>query len=408
MDCLFENFRLITLCETGQPYGLQENSAVVVRDGLIHWIGDRHDLPTLEGSPRKIDGAGKFLSSGLIDCHTHLVYGGSRADEWEMRLNGVPYEEIARQGGGILSTVRATREATEEELYHSANKRLQFLIRQGVTTVEIKTGYGLDLETELKMLRVINRLKTDSPIQVSRTLLAAHAVPPEFAGSPDQYIDLVCQEIIPAAAELCDAVDVFCESIAFDLNQTKRVFEAAQQANSQLGLKIHAEQLSHMGGATLAAEMNAMSADHVEYLQDADCRAMAKSGTVATLLPGAFYNLKEQQRPPVQSLREAGVPIAIATDANPGSSPVSSILLMAHMACTFFGLTPEESIRGLTVNAAKALRLESKTGTLEPGKRADFAAWDIDSPAELAYGIGHNPCAEVYVAGERIEAPSTG
>ena len=395
------------MCEN-IPYGLIHGNSILTRDGIIDWIGPENELPNQEMTSTIVDGAGKFLSPGLIDCHTHLVYGGSRADEWEMRLTGVPYEEIARRGGGILSTVTSTRNSTEDELFASALKRLQNLICQGVTTVEIKTGYGLDLETELKMLRVINRLRNESPIEVSRTLLAAHAVPPEFATRADEYVELVCGEIIPAAAELCDAIDVFCESIAFNVDQTRRIFEAAKRTRPELGLKIHAEQLTHLGGASLAAEMGAMSADHVEYLQPTDCQLMAKSNTVATLLPGAFYNLKETQIPPVGELRKASVPIAIATDANPGSSPVSSILLMAHMACTFFGLTPEESIRGLTENAAKALRLDAQIGSLEIGKRADFAVWDIESPAELAYGIGHSPCTGVYVGGIKIDAGQTG
>ena len=315
----------------------------------------------------------------------------------------MPYEEIARKGGGILSTVSATRSETEQELYQSAEKRLKFSMRQGVTTIEIKTGYGLDLTTELKMLRVINSLRDKMPVHISRTLLAAHALPAEYKDRADEYIELVCNEIIPAAAADCDAVDVFCESIAFDLTQTRRVFEAATTANASLGLKIHAEQLTHMGGASLAAEMNAMSADHLEFLQAADCEAMASAGTVATLLPGAYYNLKETQKPPVLSLRKAGVPIAIATDSNPGSSPVSSILLMAHMACTFFGMTPEEAIIGLTRNAAKALKLDANIGTLEVGKQADFAVWDIATPAELAYGIGHNPCSDVFIAGSQLD-----
>ena len=403
MDTLFKNYRLMTMLPDGKPYGLVDNSVILVCDGMINWIGPIHDLPTLRTEPRILDGRRQFLSPGLIDCHTHLVYGGNRDDEWEMRLNGVPYQEIAKKGGGILSTVSATRSETEQELFQSAARRLKVLMRQGVTTFEIKTGYGLDLQTELKMLRVINSLRDQLPVHVSRTLLAAHALPADYKGRADEYIDVVCNEIIPAAAADCDAVDVFCESIAFDLGQTRRVFEAAIAANPSLGLKIHAEQLTHMGGAALAAEMNAMSADHLEFLQTSDCKVMATTGTVATLLPGAYYNLNETQKPPVQSLRQAGVPIAIATDANPGSSPVSSILLMAHMACTFFSMTPEEAISGLTRNAAKALRLDSKLGTLEAGKQADFAVWDIDTPAELAYGIGHNPCTDVFIGGNRIE-----
>jgi len=402
MATLFKDFRLLTMCDNGRPYGAVDDWEILVGDGKIKSIGDSEKLLLLADETDVIHGHGRFLTPGLIDCHTHLVYGGSRADEWEMRLNGVAYEEIARRGGGILATVAATRMASEDELYETSSRRLNFLMRQGVTAFEIKTGYGLDLATELKMLRVINRLNDELPVHVSRTLLAAHAVPPEFTGKADEYVNLVCHEIIPAAAKLCDAVDVFCESIAFDLDQTRRVFEAAQKTNCDLGLKVHAEQLTHTGAAALAASMGAMSADHLEHLTAADCYAMAEAGTVATLLPGAFYNLKEQQKPPLETLRELDVPIAIATDANPGSSPVSSILLMAHMACTFFGLTPEAAIRGLTANAARALRLDETMGTLEVGKNADFAVWNIESAAELAYGIGHNPCVEIYIGGKRL------
>lgn len=393
MKTIFRDFHLLTMQPGGEPYGLVRNGAIVVEDGVVAWVGNAVDLPNTVAD-ETIDGNARFLSPGLIDCHTHLVYGGNRADEWEMRLNGVPYEEIAKRGGGILSSVAATRAASEDELVQSASKRLASLVSQGVTTIEIKSGYGLNTETELKMLRAAKRAAGEHNVSVSTTLLAAHAVPPKFADRPDEYINLICTETIPAAADLCDAVDVFCESIAFDLNQTQRVFEAAQHAG--LGIKVHAEQLSHMGGATLAAQMGALSADHLEYLAADDCRTLAVHGTVATLLPGAFYNLKETKKPPVESLRAAGVSMAIATDANPGSSPVSSILLMAHMACTLFGLTPEEAICGLTRNAAQALGMGSNRGQLAKGFDADFAMWDIQSPAELAYGIGHNPCVGTY------------
>lgn len=374
---------------------------MIVSNGAIRWVGPEDRMPSATGAT-VIEGNGRFLSPGLIDCHTHFVYGGNRADEWEMRLNGVPYEQIAQSGGGILSTVRATRAASEEELVESAKNRLLPLTRQGVTTVEIKSGYGLDTETELKMLSAAQQLEEELPLSVSPTLLAAHAVPPEYNGRADDYIDLVCNEIIPAAAEYCDAVDVFCESIAFSLEQTRRVFEAAEAADAHLKIKIHAEQLSYTGSAAMAAEMGALSVDHLEYLSEADCRVLAANGTVATLLPGAFYNLRETQKPPVAALRAAGVPIAIATDSNPGSSPVGSILLMAHMACTLFGLTPEEAILGLTRNAAQAIGASQVIGTLAESKVANFAVWDIDSPAELAYGIGHNPCVAVYHEGELV------
>ena len=401
MELLFKNFRLLTLSDR-DSYGVVDDSTIWVADGKIKWIGRDAERPYDLSYMESINGHGQFLSPGLIDCHTHLVYGGSRADEWEMRLNGVEYEEIARRGGGILSTVSATRAATEDQLYVSAAARLKNLMKQGVTAVEIKTGYGLDLDSELKMLRVINRLKQNFPIHISRTLLAAHAVPPEYSGQADAYIDLICDQIIPAAKDDCDAVDAFCESIAFSAEQVRRMFQATQAANDQLGLKIHAEQLTDQRGAVMAAEMNAMSADHLEYLAPGDCDELARAGVVATLLPGAFYNLKESQRPPVDALRSSGVEMAIATDANPGSSPVSSILLMAHMACTFFQLTPLEAIRGLTVNAAKALRLDDQMGHLAVGMNADFAVWNIATPAELAYGIGHNPCTATYVRGHRV------
>lgn len=398
---IFRGFRVMTMQSGGEPYGLQpEPTSVLVENGTISWVGPDANLPDLPNGTEVITGGGHFLSPGLIDCHTHLVYGGSRADEWEQRLLGVPYEEIARRGGGILSTVRATRAASEEQLLESASRRATHLLRQGVTTIEIKSGYGLDLETELRMLRVIERLRDEVPLNVSATLLGAHALPMEYSDRADEYIDLVCNEMVPAAAGLCDAVDVFCESIAFNLSQTERVFQAATDAG--LAIKVHAEQLSHTGAAALAARMGAVSADHLEYLSDSDCSVLAEHGTVATLLPGAFYNLRETQKPPVRELRQAGVPIAIATDANPGSSPVASVLLMAHMACTFFGLTPEEAIVGLTRHAARALKLDGSVGTIAPGSQADFAVWNISTPAELAYGIGHNPCVAVYRRGDLV------
>ena len=396
---LFQNFRLLTM-QTDKPYGMMDGHSLLVRDGKIEWIGADSEVADKAAGATVVEGQGKCLSPGLIDCHTHLIYGGNRADEWEQRLAGVPYEEIARRGGGILSTVKATRQATEDELFSTARKRLERFMSQGVTTVEIKSGYGLDLETELKMLRVARRLQTELPIRVQTTLLAAHAVPPEFTGNSDAYVDLVCDTIIPAAVELADAVDVFCESIAFTLSQTERVFRAAIDAG--LAIKVHAEQLSHTSAAALAAGMGALSADHLEHLSPDDCAILAEHGTVATLLPGAYYTLKETTCPPIASLREAGTIMAIASDANPGSSPMASILLVANMACSLFGMTAEESIAGLTCNAARALGLADQIGTLEVGKQADLVIWDIDSPAELAYGVGHDPCEVVYFAGQRI------
>ena len=317
-----------------------------------------------------------------------------------MRLSGVSYEQIARQGGGILSTVKATRETTSDQLYAAARSRVEFLMRQGVTTLEIKSGYGLDCDTELKMLQVATDLRDSMPIDIHRTFLGAHALPPEFQGQPNEYIDLVCGEMLTTVVDHCEAVDVFCEGIGFNLDQTRQVFEAAQKAGKHI--KVHAEQLSNLGGAKLAAEMNALSADHLEYLDEPAVKAMADAGTVAVLLPGAFYFIHETQKPPIDLLRKHHVPIAIATDANPGSSPVANLLLMANMACTLFGLTAEEALQGITRNAARALSIEDQVGTIEIGKRADLVGWQGNSPAELAYGIGHNPCQLVLKDGQVI------
>jgi imidazolonepropionase len=399
-ESLFTDFQLITMTEGPGPYGLVRDAAVLVRGGIIDWIGPASgfDLKAFPG--RIVQGEGRFLSPGLIDCHSHLVWGGSRADEWEQRLEGVSYEEIARRGGGILSTVDATRAASPESLYAAARSRIEHLMQQGVTTFEIKSGYGLDIETELKMLRVATDLRDSMPIDLQRTFLGAHAVAPEYRGRPDEYIELVCGEMMEAASYFCEAVDVFCEGIGFDLAQTRRIFEAAQSHGLQI--KIHAEQLSNLGGARLAAEMGALSADHLEYLDEKAIKAMAVSGTVAVLLPGAFYFIHETQVPPIELLRKHKVPMAIATDANPGSSPVANLLLMGNMACTLFRMTPEESIAGMTRNAAKALGWSDRIGTLEVGKQADMVEWDIGSPAELVAGIGHNPCKTVYKRGEVI------
>lgn len=390
-DRVYSGFNLLTFDDSvDDQWGLIENGALAIADGKIAWVGKATGLPDT-ASVGHTKGNGQFLSPGLIDCHTHLVYGGSRADEWQQRLQGVSYEEIARAGGGILSTVTATRAASEDELFESAKSRAESFIAQGVTSIEIKSGYGLDVESEIKMLRAANRLEQALPVTIHPTLLGAHAVPPEFKGDADSYIDLVVQEMIPAAKRLATSVDIFTESIAFNLEQTETVLSVAHHEGFRT--KIHAEQLSNMGGAKLAAELGAMSADHLEYLDEAGVEAMAQHGTVATLLPGAFYFLKETQKPPVELLRKYKVPIAIATDANPGSSPVANVLLMANMACTYFGLTPAEAIRGMTINAAKALDAEKEVGSLTVGKSADIACWEISSPAELAFAIGHNPCA---------------
>lgn len=403
IDSLWLNANLATMTP-GAPYGAVENGALAVSGGRVAYAGPGNQLPAdiRDGALQVHDAAGKWITPGLVDCHTHLIHAGNRAREFEMRLQGATYEEIARAGGGIISTVRATREATEEELYAQSKPRLLELIRAGATTIEIKSGYGLDLETELKMLRVASRFNNEFPISVQATYLGAHALPPEFAGQPDEYIDFVCDQVIPEIAKegLAVAVDAFCEGIGFSPAQTERVFKAAQAHG--LPVKLHAEQLSDLGGAALAAKYGALSVDHLEYLAEKDIPALAQSGTVAVLLPGAFYFLKETQRPPVEALRKAGVPMALATDANPGSSPTTNPLLMLNMGCTLFGLTPEEALAGLTINGAMALGLAATKGSLEPGKEADFVIWEIQHPAELAYRIGADPNHEVYCQGELI------
>ncbi len=400
VNVILKGFRCLTMCQSDDPYGWLSDAAIVIQDGRIHWLGPENELPSQPPNAQVIQGDGMLLTPGLIDCHTHLVWGGSRADEWEMRLSGVSYEQIARQGGGILSTVKATRQATSDQLYAAARSRVEFLMRQGVTTLEIKSGYGLDCDTELKMLQVATDLRDSMPIDIHRTFLGAHALPPEFKGQPNEYIDLVCGEMLTAVADHCEAVDVFCEGIGFNLDQTRRVFQAAQKAGKHI--KVHAEQLSNLGGAKLAAKMNALSADHLEYLDEAAVEALADAGTVAVLLPGAFYFIHETQKPPIDLLRKHHVPIAIATDANPGSSPVANLLLMTNMACTLFGLTAEEALQGITRHAARALSIEDQVGTIEIGKRADLVGWQASSPAELAYGIGHNPCQLVLKDGQVI------
>ena len=370
---------------------------VSVRNGLIEQV-----LPTAQAG--ELDGqvvrTGGVMTPGLIDCHTHLVYGGQRADEFEQRLEGASYEAIARAGGGILSTVRATRAASEDELYARSRPRLEALLRDGVTTVEIKSGYGLTTEDELKMLRVARRLGADLPVRVQSTFLGAHALPPEFKGDSDGYIDQVCHEMIPAAAAegLADAVDVFCEGIAFSVAQSERVFQAAQTHG--LPVKAHAEQLSNLGGSALTAHYRGLSADHVEWLDEPAVRAMAEAGTVATLLPGAFYTLRETRVPPIDLLRQHGVPMALATDGNPGSSPIFQLTLMLHMACTLFRLTPQEALQGVTANAAQALGLQDRIGRIAPGLAADLCVWDIESPNELAYAVQPGRLAQRIYSGQ--------
>ena len=381
--------QLATLEDNGAPYGLIENGALAMSGGQIAWAGPQQDLPDAFREAPREDLAGRLVTPGLIDCHTHVVFGGDRATEFEMRLNGASYEEVARAGGGIVSTVKATRAASLEDLVASALPRVDALLAEGVTTLEIKSGYGLDTETELTMLRAARQIARIRPVRVKTTFLGAHAVPPDYSGRPDAYIDEVAIPTLRAAHTegLIDAVDGFCEGIAFDTAQISRVFEAAQALG--LPVKLHAEQLSNLGGAKLAASYGALSADHIEYLDEAGVDAMAQAGTVAVLLPGAFYTLREMQAPPIDHLRARGVPMALATDCNPGSSPLESLLLTMNMACTLFRVTPEEALTGVTRHAAAALGL-TDCGMIRAGHRADLAVWDVQRPAELSYRIGAN------------------
>ncbi len=399
-DSLWVDLRLATMAPGGGRYGAVADAALAIAEGRIAWLGPRADLP---GRPERLaatvhEGGGRWMTPGLIDCHTHLVFGGDRAREFELRLEGASYEEIARAGGGIVSTVAATRAASEDALLEGARRRLAVLLREGVTTVEVKSGYGLDTESELKMLRVARRLGDDLPVSIATSFLGAHAVPPEFAGRQAAYVDLLCEEMLPAVARsgLADAVDAFCEGIAFTPAETERLFAAARGLG--LRVKLHADQLSDLGGAALAARFGALSADHLEYASDESVRAMAAAGTVAVLLPGANYFLREARKPPVAAFRAHGVPMAIATNCNPGSSPALSLLLMLSMAATLFRLTPEEALAGVTREAARALGLGDR-GVIALGKRADLALWDIADPAELAYWMGGNPCRAVVVNG---------
>lgn len=404
MSDVWLNARLATMVAGEDPYGLIEDGAVAVLDGRIAWVGPRRQLPPDWRGAIQHDCGGAWLTPGFIDCHTHIVHAGCRASEFEQRLNGVSYEEIARSGGGILSSVRATRAASDEQLQMQSRHRLRRLLAEGVTTVEIKSGYGLDTETECKMLRVASLLAEELRFRVSRTFLGAHALPPEYAGRADDYIDLVCKEMLPRIAKekLADAVDVFCEHIAFTPAQTERVFAAAKALG--LSAKLHADQLSDGGGAALAARHHALSADHLEYSSEKSVRALAKAGTVAVLLPGAYYMLRETQLPPIELMRKHGVAMAISTDCNPGTSPCVSLLLMLNMACTLFRLTPAEALAGVTRHAAKALGLQDVTGQLKVGLAADFALWDVGRPAQLAYAMGANPCVGRVLGGEWIRA----
>ena len=385
-DAVFLNADLATMRDGYDPI---QDGVLAIKNHRISWVGPRAQWR--EKAREEHDVRGAWITPGLIDCHTHLVYAGNRAHEFELRLKGATYEEIARAGGGILSTVKATRAASEDDLVSLAQKRLDQWAKEGATVIEVKSGYGLDRETELRMLRAARRLRG---VAVKTTFLGAHALPQEYNGRADEYVDLVCEVLAEAKKQnVVDAVDAFCERIAFTPEQTRRVFEKARSLG--LPVKLHADQLSDLGGAALAAEHRALSADHIEFSSEVGIKAMKAAGTVAVLLPGAFYFLKEKQLPPIEAIRRHGVPIALATDHNPGSSPLTSPLLVLNMACTLFRLTPEEALAGMTRNAAFALSIQATHGTLEVGKAADLAIWDIRSPAELAYAIGANPCMKV-------------
>ena len=402
---IWENARLATMQE-GQDanYGLIEDGALVVEGERLAWVGMRSEMPAQYRNGAVLhDAQHALITPGLIDCHTHLVYGGHRANEFELRLNGASYEDIARAGGGIKSTVQATRLATEAQLFGAASKRLTNLLKEGVTTLEVKSGYGLSLAQEAKCLRVARQLAQHHPVQIKNTFLGAHAVPPEFQDNPDAYIDSVVAMIEPLKAEcLVDAVDAFCDRIGFTYSQTEKVFKEAQRLN--LPVKLHAEQLTDSHGASLAAKYGALSCDHLEWLSEEGAVAMAKAGTVAVLLPGAFYFLRETKLPPIELLRQHQVPMAISTDSNPGSSPCTSILLMLNMACTFMRLTPQEALAGVTRIAAQALGLKDR-GALNEAQRADFVLWDVKHPAELAYAFGSNPCLSTVWGGRVRETP---
>lgn len=391
------------LCAPDVPVGAGEPACIAVEHGRIAWVGPRAAVPTAFAHLPRQRGAGRLATPGLVDCHTHLVYGGERSHEFALRLAGASYEEIARAGGGILATVSATRAASEDELLAQALPRLQQLLAEGVCAIEIKSGYGLDLAHERRQLRVARQLGAHCGVTVRTSFLGAHALPPEYAGRSQAYIDLVCNEMLPAlAAEgLVDAVDAYCERIAFSLAETEQVFRAARHLG--LPVKLHAEQLSNMEGAALAARHGALSCDHIEHLSTQGIAAMRAAGTVAVLLPGAFHTLRDTQRPPIAALRAAGVPMAVATDHNPGTSPCLSLLLMANMACTLFGLTVPEALAGITRHAARALGLQHTHGLLAAGRPADFVLWPVQHAAELPYWLGHKPCCGIVRQG-RIAA----
>jgi imidazolonepropionase len=390
-DRIWHNARLATMQENLPDLGVVEPGLIAARDGRIAYAGAQSDFPGDADAVERIDCAGRWITPGLVDCHTHLVFGGNRAHEFELRLKGASYEEIARAGGGIVSTVAATRSASEAELVAGALPRLDAMVREGVTTIEIKSGYGLNTETELRQLSAARALGRVRPIAVRTSFLGAHALPPEASGDKDRYIDLVCREMLPAVAQsgLADAVDAFMEGIAFSRDQTARVFQAAKAQG--LPVKLHADQLSNLGGASLAAEYSALSADHLEHTDEAGAQTMAAAGTVAVLLPGAFYFIRETTKPPIEHFRAHGVKMALATDCNPGSSPLTSLLLTMNMGATLFRMTVAECLSGVTREGARALGLLGEAGTLETGKWCDLAIWDIERPAELVYRIGFNP-----------------
>lgn len=402
-DSLWINARMATM--TGNGYGILEDGALGIKEGRITWVGPMSELRDVPDhiAPKVHDAGGKWMTPGLIDCHTHLVYGGNRSNEFALRLAGKSYEEIAKSGGGINATVRATREMSEEELFRASEKRLRAFLKEGVTTIEIKSGYGLDTENEIKMLRVARKFAHAYAVNIYTTFLGAHSLPPEYAGRADDYIAMVCDDTLPAIARehLADAVDGYCESIAFTPDQMMKLFTAAGRLG--LPVKLHAGQFSDMGGAELAARYKALSADHLEYVNEDAIGAMARAGTVAVLLPGAFYTLKEKQKPPVDVFRQYNVPMALATDCNPGTSPVCSLLLMMNMGCNVFGLRAEEALLAVTAHAARALGAGDRLGTLEAGKIADMALWDISHPSELVYHLGYNPCIGVIFHGQFME-----
>ena len=389
-DRVWIKARLATLAEGAPGLGVVEDGVIAAREGRIVYAGPAHEAPAFDAA-ETVRCEGRWIMPGLIDPHTHLIFGGDRAQEFELRLAGASYEEIARAGGGIVSTMKATREATEDQLVAAALPRLDALIAEGLTTIEVKSGYGLSLEHELKSLHAARALAKARPVSVKTTFLGAHALPPEFKGNADGYIDLICEQMIPAVAAegLADAVDGFCEGIGFSPAQIRRVFEAARAHG--LPVKLHAEQLSNLHGAALAAEFGALSADHLEHLDEAGITAMAKAGTTAVLLPGAYYFVRETKLPPIEALRAAGVPLALATDCNPGTSPLTSLLLTMNMAATLFRLTVDECLAGVTREAARALGLLADRGTLEAGKACDLSIWDVERPAELVYRMGFNP-----------------